>query len=527
MMSHFIRALLVTCLVGFTLLLSSQSSAQIYEVTTTSNQEVFADLVVDLSSPTNAQQNRTTWGGITGYWVGDGCGVTEELTFTFTPEVSSVELAMTAASMGPGVSDEEIAIDVNGSPYTLLLSELDNTVPSGGSDFEIVGNRLRAIGDTDDARGTYTVSGPITSLTVHNIWLGGCSNGTVFEVTAFNPFVCGNGVLQGLEECDDGNLSDNDDCLTSCLSPTCGDGFIHNQGSGTEICDDGNLNDNDDCPSSCLAAVCGDGFVHDQGSGTEACDDGNLSDNDDCVSCAVATCGDGFVHDQGSGSEQCDDGNANSDTEPNACRLSCEDPSCGDGVTDAGETCDDGSANSDTEPDACRLSCALPTCGDGVLDSGELCDLGADNDDLAVDGCRTTCVDAYCGDSVVDTGEACDDGADNSDTVANACRESCVAAGCGDGVVDTGEECDDGNLSGGDGCGSDCQDEGTSQGGGGSGAGGQGGSGAGGADPIDDGPSGSPVDEGGCGCRVAGAGDARGWAAALLLLLAAAWRRRR
>jgi cysteine-rich repeat protein len=61
-----------------------------------------------------------------------------------------------------------------------------------------------------------------------------------------------------------------------CKLATCGDGFIN---VGVEECDDGNLEDNDVCPSSCTVATCGDGFVFD---GTEECDDGNDIEDDFC-----------------------------------------------------------------------------------------------------------------------------------------------------------------------------------------------------------------------------------------------------
>ncbi len=43
------------------------------------------------------------------------------------------------------------------------------------------------------------------------------------STTAAEP-ECGNGMREGDEECDDGNESDFDDCLTTCEIPTCDDG---------------------------------------------------------------------------------------------------------------------------------------------------------------------------------------------------------------------------------------------------------------------------------------------------------------
>jgi cysteine-rich repeat protein len=123
---------------------------------------------------------------------------------------------------------------------------------------------------------------------------------------------CGDGAPQPLEQCDDGNVSNNDACLSSCASATCGDGFLWNV---TEDCDDGNGSNEDACLTTCVTAGCGDGFTW---SGIEECDDGNGSNEDACLTgCIDATCGDGFTW---SGVEECDDGN---DTGGDGCSATC------------------------------------------------------------------------------------------------------------------------------------------------------------------------------------------------------------
>ena len=86
---------------------------------------------------------------------------------------------------------------------------------------------------------------------------------------------CGDGLVEPGEACDDGNLSDNDSCLTNCVPAVCGDGFIN---TGEEECEDGNGDNNDGCPG-CEFAVCGDGWVY---TGVEECDDGNDTPDDAC-----------------------------------------------------------------------------------------------------------------------------------------------------------------------------------------------------------------------------------------------------
>ncbi|MBK9263806.1 MAG: DUF4215 domain-containing protein [Polyangiaceae bacterium] len=246
---------------------------------------------------------------------------------------------------------------------------------------------------------------------------------------------CGDGfVRNGVEECDDGNMINTDACVMGCTNATCGDGFVQ---MGVETCDDGNMSNTDTCTNACEAAICGDGYVQ----AGEMCDDGNTSNTDACLnSCSNATCGDGFVR---TGVEECDDGNMiNTD----ACVMGCMNATCGDGYVQSGvEQCDDGNTNNN---DMCSNMCALAGCGDGVVQVGEECDDGNMNND---DACLNTCANATCGDGHVYAGmEQCDDG-NTSNT--DACLNTCTNASCGDGFIRMGfEQCDDGNTSNTDAC---------------------------------------------------------------------------
>ena len=169
--------------------------------------------------------------------------------------------------------------------------------------------------------------------------------------------VCGDGVVEGGEECDlGGDNGDGAACTAACKSAVCGDGLVH---EGVEECDDGNTEDGDACTNACSAAACGDGIV---GPG-EACDDGNPDDNDACTSmCKSATCGDGMMQP----GEACDDGDMD-DTDD--CLSTCLVAECGDGVTHAGvEECDDGNG-SDLDP--CTNACKKATCSDGIKSGAE------------------------------------------------------------------------------------------------------------------------------------------------------------
>lgn len=89
--------------------------------------------------------------------------------------------------------------------------------------------------------------------------------------------VCGDGVVDPEETCDDGNAIDGDGCSMSCQAPIiCGDGVLQ----PGEYCDDANASDTDGCRGDCmLVSACGDELIQPP---TEECDAPN---NPDCVEC--------------------------------------------------------------------------------------------------------------------------------------------------------------------------------------------------------------------------------------------------
>jgi cysteine-rich repeat protein len=60
---------------------------------------------------------------------------------------------------------------------------------------------------------------------------------------------CGDGRVEGREECDDGNDRADDACLPSCQIARCGDGVVRRH---VEDCDDGNRLEGDGCTGACL-----------------------------------------------------------------------------------------------------------------------------------------------------------------------------------------------------------------------------------------------------------------------------------
>jgi cysteine-rich repeat protein len=129
--------------------------------------------------------------------------------------------------------------------------------------------------------------------------------------------VCGNGLTEFGEQCDDANTVNGDGCSATCQieNPVCGDGIIETG----ETCDDSNTTNGDGCSATCQLepAVCGDGIIQ----AGEQCDDSNITNGDGCsATCqteVMQVCGDGIIQ----AGEQCDDGNiANGD----GCSATCQ-----------------------------------------------------------------------------------------------------------------------------------------------------------------------------------------------------------
>jgi len=195
---------------------------------------------------------------------------------------------------------------------------------------------------------------------------GGEDTGGV-EDTGGGPAICGNGILEGAEACDDGNNFPGDGCNANCTSDeTCGNGYR----DLTEECDDGNTSNDDGCASDCtLETGCGNGEVE-RG---EQCDDGNTASGDGCSSecqrevyIAVDTDGDTIADfDEGDGAVDSD----------------------GDGTTDEldEDSDNDGIPDSEEAGDAVLSTLPVDTDGDGLPDFRDT-DADGDGIDDAVEG---------------------------------------------------------------------------------------------------------------------------------------------
>lgn len=238
--------------------------------------------------------------------------------------------------------------------------------------------------------------------------------------------VCGNGIVEGTEECDDGNLISGDGCSSTCQiepgicrecqctfgEPVCGNGLLETG----EQCDDGNNEDGDGCSSTCQwEEYCGDGIIQ-PGLG-EVCDSGVGCGGlpgprvcaDDCTECLCAPflCVPGTIPDM-----------ATCTCVPAPCT---QDSDCGD--PDQCSQCNLASGVCEPKPDGALCEdgdlCTMDTCSAGFClpDTAVTCD---DGNPCTSDSCDP---DVGCVHEPL-TGTPCNDG--------NACTQTdiCQAGVC-------------------------------------------------------------------------------------------------
>ncbi|MCH9682041.1 MAG: hypothetical protein K0V04_11445 [Deltaproteobacteria bacterium] len=113
--------------------------------------------------------------------------------------------------------------------------------------------------DTDPADSTST-SASVDSTTDEGSTSAPTTGETVgLDSSSGGGAMCGNGRVEGDEECDLGaGNGDTQACTSQCRDATCGDGLLW---AGEEGCDD--AGQSAECDADCSPAVCGDGTIND------------------------------------------------------------------------------------------------------------------------------------------------------------------------------------------------------------------------------------------------------------------------
>ncbi len=297
--------------------------------------------------------------------------------------------------------------------------------------------------------------------------LGGLNLGTVCSTD------CGDGVVAGLEECDDQNNTALDGC-TACIVDvgfTCsGEPSVCGPDS---LCGNLTLDTGEDCDGTLLSlSECPDGYA-----GLPLCNNDILNpDGDDsctfdlppagCLDvdeCALQTAGCSIDADcentEGSFQCTCSDGFIGDGFVCNPVP-----PVCGDSAVEGAEECDDGGI---ADGDGCSALCAVesgfecddaePTVcfsdadGDGVADGDDNCpnDNNPAQEDLDEDDIGDVCDPDRDGDNVNNTEDNCPDEANanqadaDDDGVGDVCDDSGPLDSDGDGVADDIDNCID------------------------------------------------------------------------------------
>lgn len=312
--------------------------------------------------------------------------------------------------------------------------------------------------------------------------LAACGDNIKPETPDHPAYICGNGVVDPDEDCDDDDTLTDPRCDATCHF-TCGNGVVDTMAG--ELCDRGIATGPGACPASCddgvactddvltgseCTAACVHSAITARVTGDGCCPVGADATTDgDCTS----TCGNGIVEP----GEVCDTGIV---AGAGACPMACNDglvctmdvlssagtcqaacsfvpitaPASGDGCCPAG-------ANSTTDSDC------VAACGNGVVEPpSETCDTGIASGPGA---CPTACDDGVaCTANVVGNAGTCQavctfppitmpaSGDGCCPSGANANNDNDCAPVCGNGVTESGEQCDDGNANNGDACANNC-----------------------------------------------------------------------
>jgi cysteine-rich repeat protein len=163
-----------------------------------------------------------------------------------------VRIAILAADRAPVADPQAVSVDRNvARAITLTGHDAD---ASATLIFEVATPPAHGTLSGDPPELTYTpdhgYAGP-DAFTFNATDSRLTSADATVSITVVPVVVCGDGLPEGAEACDDGNGVNDDGCSNLCLAPACGDGIV--QLDRGEECDDGNQLAGDGCDAACLS----------------------------------------------------------------------------------------------------------------------------------------------------------------------------------------------------------------------------------------------------------------------------------
>jgi len=250
-----------------------------------------------------------------------------------------------------------------------------------------------------------------------DITIDSCVFGNLCQISTCNSGTCGPPISSRV-------CSDDSDCTSTCgCEPVCGDGITN----GAEECDDGNNVAGDGC-NNCIqeCTTCALAATNCSLTGSE-CDKNCVGPlkclfNGDQPSCVTlgATC-----------TQICDGGSCLRSGESCSADSDCPTALCS-GVCAAGSV-NEGACVSNAECSNGPCQCP-PVCGNNITEAGETCD---DGNIFSGDGCSSTCqTEQVCGDLVVQSPEQCD----STDPCCVDCMYAVEGIACDDATLCNGNE---------------------------------------------------------------------------------------
>lgn len=240
--------------------------------------EIITQTAVDVGPP--GWDNMTGWGRLNTYQAVLTASNAQAVPDTTPPGVSFVY-----PTNGSDVAGD-IIVQI-GATDNILVTQVRLFI-----DGSLVGNDLTSPFEFSLASGDYP-NGAHMLTAEANDFAGNIGSASI-NINIVNQ-VCGDGVVNGNEQCDDGNTNNGDGCSSACtIEAVCGDGITN----GNEVCD-GNIiscttNDGHSGMQTCTLQCdgygiciadefCGDGIIN----GNEQCDDGNTNNGDGCSSSCI------------------------------------------------------------------------------------------------------------------------------------------------------------------------------------------------------------------------------------------------